>query len=229
MPTMATSVVSLNSPMKVLTMPGNDDPQRLRQDDQAHHLPVAEAERHRALVLALGDRLQAAADHLGHIGRSEQRDADQRPQQPVRRVFLRHEQRQHGVGHEQHGDQRHAAHELDEDHREQLDDRQPRAPAQAPAPRRAAARTRCRPPRSAASPCMPPHSPVSTRGSPKTVGEHRHDAEDDDRQQDQHLRPLEALPGRQRLFDREEGRPDPEPGQPRRKGEDEDRAPSAAG
>ena len=38
------------------------------------------------------------------------------------------EQRQHGVGHEQHGDQRHAAHELDEDHREHADDRQPRAP-----------------------------------------------------------------------------------------------------
>ena len=57
--------------------------QRLRQDDQPHHLPVAEAERHRAFVLALRDRLQAAAHHLRHVGGGEQRDADQRAQQLV--------------------------------------------------------------------------------------------------------------------------------------------------
>ena len=59
--------------------------QRLRQDDQPHHLPVAEAERHGAFVLALRDRLQAGAHHLRHVGRGEQRDADQRAQQLVRR------------------------------------------------------------------------------------------------------------------------------------------------
>ena len=78
-----TSVVSLNRLMKVLTMPGIDDLQRLRQDDQAHHLPVGQAQRLRALILALRDRLQAAAHHFGHIGRGEQRHADQGAQQLV--------------------------------------------------------------------------------------------------------------------------------------------------
>ena len=55
----------------------DDDLQRLRQDDEPHHLPVAEAERHGALVLALRDGLQAAAHHLGHVGR--RRTARRRP------------------------------------------------------------------------------------------------------------------------------------------------------
>ena len=108
----------------------DDELQRLRQDDQPHLLPVAEAERIGALVLALGDRLQAAAHHLGHVGRGEQRHADQRAQQLVEVDARRQEQRQHHACHEQHGDQRHAAHDLDEDDRDHLDDRQLRAPAE---------------------------------------------------------------------------------------------------
>src|ERR1051326_510686 len=37
---------------------GDGDLQRLGQDDEAHHVPVTEPDRHRALVLPLGDRLQ---------------------------------------------------------------------------------------------------------------------------------------------------------------------------
>src|SRR5690606_642201 len=42
--------------------------QRLRHHDKAHHRPIADTERLRALILSLGDRLQSTADHLGHIG-----------------------------------------------------------------------------------------------------------------------------------------------------------------
>ena len=65
---------------------GNDELQRLRQDDEPHHPPVAEAERHGAFVLAARDRLQPAAHHLRHVGRREQRHADQRAQQARRCV-----------------------------------------------------------------------------------------------------------------------------------------------
>ncbi len=57
-------------------MPGMTSLQRLRQDDETHHPPVAEPERHRALELAARDRLQAAAHDFRHIGRREQHDAD---------------------------------------------------------------------------------------------------------------------------------------------------------
>ena len=48
MPTMNTSVVSLNRPMVGVDDVRDGDLQRLRQDDEPHHLPVAEAERHGA-------------------------------------------------------------------------------------------------------------------------------------------------------------------------------------
>ena len=83
-----------------------------------HHAPIRQAERLRRLVLAARDRRQPTAHDLRHIGRSEQRDADQRAQKLVRRQALRNEQRQHHARHEQHRDQRHAADEFDESHRE---------------------------------------------------------------------------------------------------------------
>ena len=52
---------------------GNDQRQRLRQDDERHHQRIVEAERHRAFVLAPPERLQAAAHLLRHIGGGEQR------------------------------------------------------------------------------------------------------------------------------------------------------------
>ena len=132
------------------------DLQRLRQDDQPHRLPIAEADRHRAFVLALRDRLQAGAHHLGHVGRGEQRDADQRAQQLVGRPGVGHEQRQHHARHEQHGDQRHAAHELDEDHREQPHRRHARAAAERQQDAERQRRRRCRPPPPRWSPeCRP--------------------------------------------------------------------------
>ena len=100
---------------------------RLRQDDETHHLRISQADRLRAFVLALRDRREAGAHHLRHIGRGEQRDTDQRAHQLVRRILLRHEQRQHHARHEQHGDQRHAAHELDEHDRQRSHDRHFRA------------------------------------------------------------------------------------------------------
>ncbi len=114
MPTIATSVVSLKRPMNVLTIPGNDDRQRLRQHDLPHHLRIAQAERLRRFELAARDGVQSAAHHFRHVGGCKQRHADQRPRQSVRRELLRHKERQHGVRHEQDRDQRHAAHELDE-------------------------------------------------------------------------------------------------------------------
>src|SRR3954452_11699863 len=57
------------------------DFQGLRQNDEPHHFPVAQADRHRGLVLALWDRGQSCAHHLGHISRRKQRHADQRTQQ----------------------------------------------------------------------------------------------------------------------------------------------------
>src|SRR3569623_19105 len=42
---------------------GNGDAQGLRQDDEPHHLPIAEAHRHGAFVLALRQGLQPAAHH----------------------------------------------------------------------------------------------------------------------------------------------------------------------
>ena len=48
---------------------GNDDFQRLRQNDKAHHFPIGQAKRLRRLILALRDRLQAAAHHFRHVGR----------------------------------------------------------------------------------------------------------------------------------------------------------------
>ena len=92
----------------------DDDAERLRQDDEPHHLPIAEADRLRRLVLAARDRLQAAADDLRHVGGGEERDADQRPEQLVEGHARRQEDRQHHARHEQDRDQRHAADEFDE-------------------------------------------------------------------------------------------------------------------
>ena len=82
---MVTSEVSLKAPMKVLTIAGTTSAQRLRQHDLALRLPVAQAERLGRLDLALGQRLQPAAHHLGQVGRGEQRHADQHAQQHVDR------------------------------------------------------------------------------------------------------------------------------------------------
>ena len=62
---------------------GNDDFQGLRQDNEPHHAPVAQAERLGRLELALRYRLQATAHHLGHVRRRERPDPHQRPPPPV--------------------------------------------------------------------------------------------------------------------------------------------------
>ena len=109
---------------------GDRDLQRLRQDDQAHRLPVAQTHRLARLVLPLGNRLEAAADHLRHVGRREQRDDDHDPDELIERDLARQEDRQQDDGDEEQGDQRHAADEFDERDREGAHDRHARAPAE---------------------------------------------------------------------------------------------------
>src|SRR6476659_2076043 len=77
--------------------------QRLRQDDEACHLPVAETDGHGAFVLASRNGLQAGANNLRHIGGGEDRNADQRPHQLVGRILRGNENSQHHSGHEQYG------------------------------------------------------------------------------------------------------------------------------
>ena len=122
----------------------NDDPQRLRQDDENHHLPVVQAERHRSLVLPLRHGLQPAAHHLGHIGGGEEGNAHQGPREPVDGHVARQEERQHGVRHDQDGDQRHAAHEFDEDRPTPASEPAASSAARGPGERRRAAKRRCR-------------------------------------------------------------------------------------
>src|SRR5688572_14875203 len=97
---------------------GDDDTQRLRQNDQSHDLPIGQAQGVGRLVLAFRNGLKAAAHDLGHVSGGEQGDADQRPQQLVEIDAARQEKRQHDRGHEQDGDQRHAADHFDEGDRE---------------------------------------------------------------------------------------------------------------
>ncbi len=47
---------------------GNHEFEGLGQDDQAHHLPVAQTEGLCGFVLALRNCLQTASNHLRHIG-----------------------------------------------------------------------------------------------------------------------------------------------------------------
>ena len=89
MPMISTRLVSLNSADERVDDAGDDDLQRLRQHDEPHLLRVGKPQRIGRLELPARDRLQAAADHLGEIGRREQRHHDQRPQQLVDRNIAR--------------------------------------------------------------------------------------------------------------------------------------------
>ena len=75
------------------------------------------------LVLALGDCLKTAAHDFGHVGRGKQRNADERAQEFVEIGSRRQEERQHDAGHEENGDQRDAADDLDKEDAERLYDR----------------------------------------------------------------------------------------------------------
>ena len=68
MPMISTSDVSLKKPMKVLTSGGITSRSACGRMISVRLLAVAEAQRVGRLVLALGHRLQAAADDLGEIG-----------------------------------------------------------------------------------------------------------------------------------------------------------------
>src|SRR4029078_7620642 len=65
--------------------------QRLRQDDEARHLRIAETDGHGTLVLASRDSLQAGAHDLRHIGGCKDRDTDQRAHQLVGGILLGNE------------------------------------------------------------------------------------------------------------------------------------------
>ncbi|CAM5215013.1 hypothetical protein BTHI11S_04686 [Bosea thiooxidans] len=68
---------------------------------------------------------------------------------------------------------------------------------------------------------MPPQSPVSNSWQADAVGQDGEQAEDDDGDQDEALRAVEALPGRHLLFDGQLALPDPEPRQRGHEGQDE--------
>ena len=53
--------------------------QGLRQDDERDRAPIGQTERLRRLKLRGRDGQKSAAHHFRHIGRSEQRDADEGP------------------------------------------------------------------------------------------------------------------------------------------------------
>ena len=113
-PMIATSVVSLKSEMKLPTIDGIENLERLRHDDEAHGLPVVETERVGALVLAARQGREAAADGLGHVGGREQRHHDDDAQDDVEVGARRQEDVEQEGRDQQQGDQRHAADELDE-------------------------------------------------------------------------------------------------------------------
>src|SRR5690606_1893303 len=62
---------------------GNHQFERLGQHHQAHHAPVAQAQRLGGLVLPLGNGLQAAAHHFGDVGGLEEDHHDHGAQQLV--------------------------------------------------------------------------------------------------------------------------------------------------
>ena len=57
---------------------GHDDAQRLRQHDEAEGLQAMQAERQRALDLAVADILDAGAHDLDGVGRAVEHQRDQR-------------------------------------------------------------------------------------------------------------------------------------------------------
>ena len=146
-----TSEVSLNVADESVDQRRDHQRQRLRQHDQPGAPPIAEAQRIGRLDLALRDRLQPAAHDFGEIGGGEQDERDLRAQQLVDRHAGRQEQRQHDRGHEQHRDQRHAAHQLDIGDADRAHRRQFRAPAERQQDRRAERRTPSRPRRGSGS------------------------------------------------------------------------------
>ena len=89
----STSVVSLNRPMKVLTMPGMTIFSACGRMISRIILQYGRAESHRPLVLPLRDGLETAPDHLGHVGGGEERHADDRAQELIERHVRRQEQR----------------------------------------------------------------------------------------------------------------------------------------
>src|SRR3546814_7019266 len=80
------------------------------------------------LFRSLWNRLQAAAHHLGDVGRREDRHHDEHAQHEVEGGPGRQEIVQHRRGDEQQRDERHTADELDEHDRERAHDRHVRAP-----------------------------------------------------------------------------------------------------
>src|SRR5262249_19684412 len=92
---------------------GNDDAQCLRQHDATRGLPVAQADGIGRLVLAARDCLQAATHDLRGVGGAEHDHADLRTKDLVDGKLLRHEEREHYRGYEQHCHERDTADDLD--------------------------------------------------------------------------------------------------------------------
>ena len=67
MPTMETRVVSMNRPMKLLSMPGSTIVSACGSTTRAIICEIVQSERHCAFVLSPAQRLQAAAHFFSHI------------------------------------------------------------------------------------------------------------------------------------------------------------------
>ena len=109
---------------------GNGYFERLRQDDEVVLFPIAESQRVGGLKLPLGQRLQSAANRLGGVGGLEKRDGYHGARHLVKVHLRRKKQRQQVGGHEQNGDERRGAPQLNVKNGEGADDRQVGAAAE---------------------------------------------------------------------------------------------------
>ena len=145
-------------------------------------MPVGQAERHGASSCPRGIACKPPRIDFGLIGAGEQRDADQHAHQPVEAEARRQEQRQHVGREEQHGDQRHAAPEFDEDDENDPDRRDLSSAGPAPAAMPSGIEATMPVTDTTSVTSRPPHSRVSTDGQSATVEPHHreHDGDADE-------------------------------------------------
>jgi len=99
--------------------------QGLGHDYQAHGSPIAQTDGVGAFSLALGNRLKAGANGLGHVAGIEQTNGDDHLNQLVEHKTFGHEQWEHRRRHKQHGNQWYRTEQFDECGAQHPDYRQP--------------------------------------------------------------------------------------------------------
>ena len=93
----------------------------LREDDEAQRLAVREAERARGRLLARVHRVDARAVHLGDVGRVDEHERDDGPEELRRRQPREAERRHPEAEDRDHEDRRDAAEEIGVDDRERAE------------------------------------------------------------------------------------------------------------